>query len=37
MNVGVHVKSHLYKNWIGPESSPEREGPLQVPDNTPDA
>lgn len=34
MDVGNHVKSHLYKNQIGHESSSGQEGPMQVPDNT---
>lgn len=34
MDVGIHVKSHLYKNQIGHESSSGQEGPMQVPDNT---
>lgn len=33
MDVGVRIKSHLYKTRIGPESSSEQEGPLQVLDN----
>lgn len=30
MDVSVHIKSHPYKTRIGPESSSEGEGPLQV-------